>query len=208
MREQEEVDIFDGEGGLYRCQVSKAHQRRAQIRVVEQIVSIKRPDRAPSLAMALLKGQAMDRAIAQATELGVQQIWLLQTDRSNLPLKGERLDQKLGHWQRVIASACEQCGQTWLPVLHPPSTVKACVDEQASGVAIVFDLAGAPLPRQVDIHQPLIFIGPEGGWSDEEAQFFRDQDVARYRLGDTVLRAETMPAVALALIQHLRGWPA
>ena len=93
MREQEEVDIFDGEGGLYRCQVSKAHQRRAQIRVVEQIVSIKRPDRAPSLAMALLKGRAMDRAIAQATELGVQQIWLLQTDRSNLPLKGARLDQ-------------------------------------------------------------------------------------------------------------------
>ena len=208
MREQEEVDIFDGEGGLYRCQVSKAHQRRAQIRVVEQIVSIKRPDRAPSLAMALLKGQAMDRAIAQATELGVQQIWLLQTDRSNLPLKGARLDQKIGHWQRVIASACEQCGQTWLPVLHPPSTIKACVDEQASGVAIVFDLAGAPLPHQVDIHQPLIFIGPEGGWSDEEAQFFRDQDFARYRLGDTVLRAETMPAVALALIQHLRGWPA
>jgi 16S rRNA (uracil1498-N3)-methyltransferase len=208
MREQEEVDIFDGEGGLYRCQVSKAHQRRAQIRVVEQIVSIERPDQAPSLAMALLKGQAMDRAIAQATELGVQQIWLLQTDRSNLSLKGERLDQKLGHWQRVIASACEQCGQTWLPVLHPPRTVEACIDEQANGVPIVFDLDGAPLPHQVDIHQPLIFIGPEGGWSDEEAQFFRDQDVARYRLGDTVLRAETMPAVALALIQHLRGWPA
>ena len=173
MREQEEVDIFDGEGGLYRCQVSKAISGAPKYEVVEQIVSIKRPDRAPSLAMALLKGQAMDRAIAQATELGVQQIWLLQTDRSNLPLKGERLDQKLGHWQRVIASACEQCGQTWLPVLHPPSTIKACVDEQASGVAIVFDLAGAPLPHQVDIHQPLIFIGPEGGWSDEEAQFFR-----------------------------------
>ena len=69
MREQEEVDIFDGEGGLYRCQVSKAHQRRAQIRVVEQIVSIERPDQAPSLAMALLKGQAMDRAIAQAMSL-------------------------------------------------------------------------------------------------------------------------------------------
>ena len=141
-------------------------------------------------------------------ELGVQQIWLLQTDRSNLPLKGERLDQKLGHWQRIIASACEQCGQTWLPVLHPPRTVKACIDEQANGVPIVFDIDGALLPRQVDIHQPLILIGPEGGWSDKEAQFFRDQDVARYRLGDTVLRAETMPAVALALIQHLRGWPA
>ena len=208
MREQEEVDIFDGEGGLYRCQVSKAHQRRAQIRVVEQIVSMERTDQAPSLAMALLKGQAMDRAIAQATELGVQQIWLLQTDRSNLPLKGERLDQKLGHWLRIIASASERCGQTWLPELHPPSTIKACLDKQVNSVPIVFDLKGAPLPVQVNIHQPLVFIGPEGGWSDEEAQFFREQDAAMYRLGDIVLRAETMPAVALALIQHLRGWPA
>ncbi|MEC8492034.1 MAG: RsmE family RNA methyltransferase [Pseudomonadota bacterium] len=208
MREQEELDIFDGEGGLYRCRVSKAHQRRAQIRVVGQIVSIERTDQAPSLAMALLKGRAMDRAIAQATELGVQQIWLLQTDRSNLPLKGARLDQKIGHWRRVIASACEQCGQTWLPVLHPPRTVKACIDEQANGIPIVFDLDGAPLPRKVDIHKPLIFVGPEGGWSEEEAKFFRDQDVASYRLGDTVLRAETMPAVAMALVQHLIGWPA
>jgi len=208
MREEEDVDIFDGEGGLYRCQVSKAHQRRAQIRVVEQIVSIKRPDRTPSLAIALLKGQAMDRAIAQATELGVQQIWLLQADRSNLTLTGERLDQKLSHWRRIIASACEQCGQTWLPVLHPPGTVKACMNETANGVPIVFDLDGASLPDRVEVEQPLVFIGPEGGWSDEEAQFFRDQEVARYRLGDTVLRAETMPAVALALIQHLRGWPA
>ncbi|MEC8143684.1 MAG: RsmE family RNA methyltransferase [Pseudomonadota bacterium] len=208
MREQEELDIFDGEGGIYRCRVSKAHQRRAQIRVVGQIVSIERTDQAPSLAMALLKGRAMDRAIAQATELGVQQIWLLQTDRSNLPLKGARLDQKIGHWRRVIASACEQCGQTWLPVLHPPRTVKACIDEQANGIPIVFDLGGAPLPRKADIHKPLIFVGPEGGWSEEEAKFFRDQDVASYRLGDTVLRAETMPAVAMALVQHLIGWPA
>ena len=81
LRDADPVDIFDGEGGLYRCEISKAHQRRAEIQVVEQIAAFDKPEKAPSLGMALLKGQAMDRAIAQATELGAQHIWLLQANR-------------------------------------------------------------------------------------------------------------------------------
>lgn len=207
LRDADPVDIFDGEGGLYRCQISKAHQRRAEIQVVEQIAAFDKPEQAPSLGMALLKGQAMDRAIAQATELGAQHIWLLQADRSNLPIRTERLEQKLSHWRRIIASACEQCGQPWLPMLHPPMSVQACLAEQTRAMTVVFDPDGDPLPSRAEMTQPLVLIGPEGGWSDEEVALFAEQGTARYRLGSTILRAETMPAVALALIQQMRGWP-
>ena len=207
LREEDTIDIFDGQGGLYRCRISKAHQRRAQIQVVEQLADVDRPEQAPSLGMALLKGQAMDRAIAQATELGAQHIWLLQADRSNLPIAAERLEQKMNHWRRVIASACEQCGQPWLPILHPPMSVRACLAQQTHAMPVVFDPDGDPLPSRADITRPLVFIGPEGGWSDEEATLFAAQGTARYRLGSTILRAETMPTVALALIQQMRGWP-
>ena len=208
MTDGDELDIFDGTGGLYRCKVCHAHQRRAKIEVIEGQPQVARPANAPSLAIALLKGQGMDRAIQQATELGAQNIWLLQGARSNLSLKQDRLTQKLEHWQRIIASASEQCGQLWLPSLHAPRTVAACLEEQPDHVKpIVFEPTGDVMPPQLEVNNPLIFVGPEGGWNDEEKRLFQSKNVATYRLGNTILRAETMPAVGIALVQQTRGWP-
>ena len=72
---------------------------------------------------------------------------------------------------------------------------------------LVANTAPADAGAGADISKPLVLVGPEGGWSDEETTFFAEQGIARYRLGSTILRAETMPAVALALIQQVRGWP-
>mgnify|MGYP002060942099 FL=1 len=207
MGDDDERDIYDGVGGLYRCKVSHAHQRRAKVEVLERPSPVAKPENAPSLAIALLKGQAMDRAIQQATELGAQRIWLLQGARSNLTLKQERLEQKLDHWQRIIASACEQCGQLWLPRLHEPRTVADCLEQQIDEVQpIVFEPEGDPMPPRLEVNNPLIFVGPEGGWNDEEKHLFQDKRAATYRLGSTILRAETRPAVGIALVQQARGW--
>ena len=208
MTDGDELDIFDGTGGLYRCTVRHAHQRRAKIEVLECQPPAPRPANTPSLAIALLKGQAMDRAIQQATELGTQNIWLLQGARSNLSLKQGRLAQKLEHWQRIIASASEQCGQLWLPSLHEPRTVAACLEQQPDHVEpIVFEPTGDVMPPQLAVDNPLIFVGPEGGWNEEEKRLFQRKNAATYRLGCTVLRAETMPAVGIAVVQQARGWP-
>ena len=73
-----------------------------------------------TLAIGLIKGSAMDRALQQATELGASQILLIQADRSNVPLKSDRMENKRGHWERVISASCEQCGQLCLPELVGP----------------------------------------------------------------------------------------
>ncbi len=201
------LDIFNGEGGLYRCELTQAHQRRAQLQVRESLPVSPPAALAPSLAIGLLKGQAMDRAIQQATELGAKHLWLLQAERSNLSLKGERLSQKLDHWRRITASACEQCGQLWLPELHGPVTVQDCLNNLSDSLAgAFFDLDGEPIPNNLPPVPQMIFVGPEGGWTDAERGLFQQHQVPAYQLGNTVLRAETMPAVALALIRNAQHW--
>lgn len=201
------LDIFNGVGGLFRCELVQAHQRRAKVRVEESIAIPPRSGLAPSAAIGLLKGQAMDRAIQQATELGAKDIWLLQAQRSNLSLKDERLEQKLEHWRRTIASACEQCGQLWMPKLHGPVSLSQSLELLSESLeGIVFDLDGEALPATLEPKPRLIFIGPEGGWSDEERSSFQQRQMRTYRLGSTVLRAQTMPAVGLALIQQAQNW--
>jgi len=201
------LDIFNGMGGLYRCELVQAHQRRAKVRVDESLPVPSPSAMAPSVAIGLLKGQAMDRAIQQATELGAKNIWLLQAQRSNVSLKDERLSQKLEHWHRTIAAACEQCGQLWMPGLHNPITVTQSLERLSDDLdGIVFDPDGEALPATMQPMPRVIFIGPEGGWSEEERSSFQQHRMTTYSLGSTVLRAETMPAVALALIQQAQNW--
>ena len=206
MNEGDELDIFDGVGGLYRCTLRHAHQRRAQIEVVQGQSPAPRPASAPSLAIALLKGRPWIEPFNRQPNLAHRSIWLLQGARSNLSLKQDRLAQKLEHWQRIIASASEQCGQLWLPNLYRPLTVEACLEQQPDHVEpIVFEPSGDAMPPSLDARNPLVFVGPEGGWNDAEKQLFRSKNIATYRLGSTILRAETMPAVGLALVQQARG---
>ena len=201
------LDIFNGVGDCYRCELVEPHQRRAKIRVEDALAVPPPSNLAPSVAIGLLKGQAMDRAIQQAVELGANDIWLLQAQRSNVPIKGERLAQKLEHWRRIIASACEQCGRLWMPMLRGPDATGDVLSQLSKDmISVVFDPHGESLPAVLEAAPRLLFIGPEGGWSEDERALFEQNQVAIYRLGPTVLRAETMPGVALALVQQAQGW--
>ena len=72
---------------------------------------------------------------------------------------------------------------------------------------IFFEPTAAPAPTQLQNQNRLVFIGPEGGFSPEELATFTQHQADGYRLGPLTLRAETMPAAALTLIQQATGWP-
>ena len=146
----------------------------------------------------------MDRALQQATELGASQIQLIQADRSNVPLKSDRIENKRSHWERIISASCEQCGQLYVPELVGPLTLVQAISLTDNG--IVFSPSGRAFPAQMTPVSRTAFIGPEGGWSDKELVLFQQNQIPSYKLGTTILRAETMPSVALGLIQQAQGW--
>ena len=69
----------------------------------------------------------------------------------------------------------------------------------------VLDMQGMPLPQKLEPQERLLLIGPEGGWDDNELSLFNRCGLASYCVSDFTLRAETMPAVALALFQQLQA---
>lgn len=200
----DEINIFDGTGALFTAAISEANPRSTEV----EITAAENPTDANvyslTLAIGLIKGSAMDRALQQATELGARKILLIQTDRSNVPLKSDRIENKRGHWERVISASCEQCGQIYLPELIGPLTLEEAISETENGM--VFSPSGEPFPAQMPPSNRAAFIGPEGGWSDKELDLFQQKQMPSYKLGSTILRAETMPSVALGLIQQAQGW--
>jgi 16S rRNA (uracil1498-N3)-methyltransferase len=203
------VEIFDGAGGLFRCQISSDNPRKTELKVLSLASKLPKQSFTLGIGLGLIKGQPMDRAIAQATELGATDIYLLDTQRSNVRINKQRLSGKIEHWQKVIIASCEQCGQLHRPKLHSPERLSQLLPKltEVEAHLVFFDPTAVAAPTQLARQNRLVFIGPEGGFSSEELTTFTDNGADGYRLGSLTLRAETMPAAALTLVQQATGWP-
>jgi 16S rRNA (uracil1498-N3)-methyltransferase len=203
----DEILCFDGCGREVTCRITKQSTSACEIEVLQETQHHRPVKPRLHIALALLKGQPMDRAIQQATELGATDIWLLQTVRSNVQLNESRLGNKLEHWQKILGSSTEQCGSVFVPTLHSLASISDTLN-QAGAQPMAFHPEGKALPTSLDSCDRLLFIGPEGGWDDGEIALFNQLSVPCYRLGNLTFRAETAPSVTLALIQQAQGWSA
>ena len=203
-RAGDEFTALDGRGSHYLCRLRNADNRSASIEVLSVLNTQQLPGTRITMALALLKGQAMDRAIIGSTELGAAEVRLFSGQRSNLKLDAKRFTAKQAHWLKVIDNACEQCGQSLPPVLHEPSADLATILANSPAV-LALDAQGQPFPDHLDGDAVTIAVGPEGGWSDSERALLAQHEVPTYRISDLTLRAETVPAVALTLAHAAIG---
>ena len=203
------LTLFNGEGGEFSAEVQ--HMGRSDVRVVVGEHRALECEAACQvhLAVGMPANERMDWLVEKATELGVQRITPLMTERSVLRLSGERADKKQAHWQAVAASASEQCGRNRVPVIDLPErldTWLARQTPQAGGVQGVLSLHASTQPLHVlrQSVQPLtswcLLSGPEGGLTDAEDAAARAKGFAAVSLGQRVLRAETAALGALALL--------
>ena len=161
------------------------------------------------IALGMPANDRMDWLVEKATELGVASIAPLMTERSVLRLSGERADKKLAHWRAVAQAACEQCGRSRVPVIHPLSSFNAYVQAAVQGPAaastrLLLSLQpdSQSLAARLGTHTSLSLLsGPEGGLSPAEESQAQAAGFLPLTLGPRVLRAETAPLAALAYLQ-------
>ncbi|MNP59659.1 Ribosomal RNA small subunit methyltransferase E [compost metagenome] len=120
-------------------------------------------------------------------------------------LKDERADKRLAHWRQVAISACEQCGRSTLPVIHPPVTLAEWLNSTKADLKLVLHPVAEPLTSHAKPATLAFLIGPEGGLSEAEVEQAKAAGCHAARLGPRVLRTETAPVVALSVAQQLWG---
>ena len=164
------------------------------------------PDLSIHLALGISRGERMDFAIQKAVELGVAGIWPLFTERSMVQLKGERLERRQGHWQGVLIGACEQSGRRRLPTLADARTLEEWLAQTPSHALLLDPRAPRSLTQWTPAGPAVtLLIGPEGGLSPRERDLAARHGVGGVRLGPRILRTETAPLAAIAIIQALWG---
>jgi 16S rRNA (uracil1498-N3)-methyltransferase len=152
-------------------------------------------------------GERMDYSLQKATELGVAAIQPLATERSVVKLAGERAEKRLQHWQNVVVAACEQCGRNRVPPVAPVQKLYAYLAEvdRKQRLLMLTPEGPTPLKQAAPESAVVLLVGAEGGLAPAEQEAARASGFEAVSLGPRVLRTETAPVAALAVLQALWG---
>ncbi len=203
VRAGEELACFDGQGGRYLVTVDSVDAKHVVLTSAGRTAQDTAPDIANHLCLSLLKGQAMDRAVQSAVELGAATITLTNSERTNVKLDARRAENKLAHWRKIVIGACEQSGRAHIPKLSLTNNLQELLADRGPDISLIVceESGSSSLPLE---HAERVFlIGPEGGYSQTELAQLEQLGTKKVSLGATTLRAETVPAVLLGLVNYL-----
>lgn len=203
------IGILDGEGHLGEAEVAAPHKKRTSIRILSRTGL---PAFAPRriLAQAVVREQKMDWLIQKAVELGVHEIWPLQTAQAVVRIRPGEAEKKADRWQAIALGACKQSGNPWMPRIAPVRELSAVLAALPPGAACFGALQGnsIPLPaffsrlRQEHCPQVAMFIGPEGDFSAAEVAALQAAGVQPVTFGPLVFRVETAALFILSALQY------
>lgn len=203
----DDLFLFNGQGGQWAAQVLTMGRREVTVRVGAHQGGVAEGPRAITLALGVPTGERMDTLVEKATELGVARIQPLICTRSVLRLSGERAAKRRAHWQGVAQAAAEQSGRCTVPQVAEWLDLADWLPT-AQGTRHVLSLAEDAVPL-AQLTGPLgptavtLLSGPEGGLTPDEEARARQAGFTPASLGPRVLRADTAPLAALALLQLL-----
>ncbi|MEX0931505.1 MAG: RsmE family RNA methyltransferase [Candidatus Paceibacterota bacterium] len=183
------VLLFDGTDKDVECVIESLEKQSATLSVnsITESPAGKR-EKEVTLYFSLLKGSMSDFVLEKAVEMGVSHIVPLVTTHS------EKREINMERARKTIVEACEQSGWGSVPSISEPIDSK---DIPLGSGTVVFDQSGEKNSHGFGEVKNIV-IGPEGGWSSDEREYFEKQQARIVSLNSATLRAETAILVALA----------
>jgi 16S rRNA (uracil1498-N3)-methyltransferase len=190
LRVGETVTVADGRGGWRACAFAAGGELEPEGEIERDPV----PSPSIGVGFALVKGEKPEWIVQKLTECGIDRICPFVAARSIVRWDEAKAARNVERLRRVALEAAMQSRRTWLPEVDPIRPFAAVAGLPGAALADV-DGERPDLDRA-----PLLLVGPEGGWTEEE----RAVAGTTVRLGPTVLRAETAAVAAGVLLGALR----
>lgn len=187
----EMIILTNGAGLEAECEITSIHKNAVDVVVNKMSETEEMDSKKVVLYAAVLKRENFELIAQKVTEVGVSAIVPVITSRTvKTGLNENRL-------VKIIHEAVEQCGRTTIPTLFPAMNFKEALAHsiENNNKTVLFDMSGnTPYETGNDIVGA--FIGPEGGWTDEEIALAREQGAEMWSLGENTLRGETAAIIA------------
>lgn len=199
------IELFDGTGFVYQGLILTSSPKRITVEILSQYSENK--DASPQLFLfqSLLKGKKMDFLVQKATELGVHAFCPVRTryseNHGNLPRQADR-------WQRIMLEACKQCKRASPMIIDPISDLEDIDISPFEQPLVLWE--GERSTRLdatlISYDGPMaLFIGPEGGFREDEIHMAGDMGFKPVSIGPRILRSETAALSTITIMQFLSG---
>lgn len=214
LKKGDAITLFNGHGGEFSAHIENISKSSTTV-LIDAYHDIDRESPLDiTLAQAICVNEKMDWIIQKAVELGVTSIQPVTTARSIVHLSDARSSKRLQHWQKIIISACEQCGRNHLPrilplILLPEWLSNKKATQSSHDLNLMLSTTATESLR--NIPQPpasthiALLIGPEGGFTQEEEVAILHTGFIPVRLGKRILRTESAALAAVSALQALWG---
>lgn len=211
MRPGEELSVFNGaDGREYRCGIEEIREEEVicSLRFIRE-EGVELPARV-TLFQGLPKADKMEFIVQKAVELGVYAVVPMATRRAVVKLDEKKARVKTERWQAIAEAAAKQSRRAAVPRVGNVCTLKEAL-AQAAGMdvkLIPYELSEgmAETKKQIESVAPgqevAVFIGPEGGFEEEEVELARAAGCVPVTLGKRILRTETAGLVVMAWLMY------
>lgn len=212
--EGDEVAVFDGRGVEVRARVARARRDAVTLAIVARVVPAAEPTVPLALAQAVLKADAMDDVVRDATMMGVARIDPIVSGhvvvRERVIASGRPLDR----WRRIAVSSAKQCRRATVPAIAAPRPMADWLREARDAWRLILVEPSAATGREAGMRALLerprpasiaVVVGPEGGWSAPERELAIAAGCVPVSLGALTLRADAMPIAALVALRFVVG---
>ena len=208
MKQGEQVGISDGNNLKYVCEVESYEEKRAVLRILERMEADTELDSELYLFQGLPKGDKMELIVQKAVELGAHKVIPVVTKRSVVKLDEKKAAKKTERWNSISESAAKQAGRSRIPEVGMPISFQEALKKasELDVVLIPYELAERMEETRRIIHsirrgQSIgIFIGPEGGFEQEEVEAAVKCGANAVTLGRRILRTETAGLAVLSVL--------
>lgn len=209
----DEIIINDRQGHDYKCIINAIESSKIVAYINSVVDSSSEPSTQVTLFQSLIKGEKMEWVIQKAVEIGVARIVPLCTSRCVVKLDSpKKMAAKIERWNKIAESAAKQSGRGIVPEVTAPMSFKEALEFAANNA--LFTIIPYEKEHDKGIRQVLqsasseafgLYIGPEGGFTEEEVEEAIHQHVHSVSLGNRILRSETASLVTLTNIMYEMG---
>lgn len=211
LRVGERIIVLDNEGREYEVELTAVGRSEVRGKVVEKREATGEPEIRITLYQSLLAREKLEWVLQKCTEIGVAGFVPLVTERSVVRDSGIKAG-RLGRWRRIIQEAGEQSHRGRLPELAAPVMFEDALEgldgfdmslvasPEAKGKSLRDCLRGPGTAGTV-----ALFVGPEGGFTQDEVRQACGNGAMAFSLGKRILRTETAAIVASSVILYEMG---
>ena len=203
------VQFLDNQGWLYESRINYLDQKHLTAEIIRKRPAEGEPACRISLYIGLTQREKFEWILQKCTEAGVGRIIPIITERS-LIRKSSDVSSKQERWEKILKEAAEQCGRGRIPELLPAMNFDQAVQSGSQAEKALFcwenekqtSLRSILAPIQGTVREIALLIGPEGGFSEEEASAAQSAGWIPISLGKRIYRMETAALASVILSLH------